>query len=61
MRARIEESECYAEGKNIKVTMSFGVSVADRESELSERIKVADDNLYAAKQQGRNKVVAEAN
>lgn len=61
LRARIEETECYVEGDDIKVTMSFGVSVADRESDLSERIKVADDNLYAAKQQGRNKVVAEAN
>jgi PleD family two-component response regulator len=41
--------------------MSFGVSMTDKESDLAERIKVADNNLYAAKQQGRNKVVAEAN
>lgn len=61
LRERVEMAECYTEGENIKVTMSFGVSMTDKESDLAERIKVADNNLYAAKQQGRNKVVAEAN
>ena len=57
LRKLIEESECYSEGNHVNVTMSFGVAAIDREGELAESIKKADDNLYSAKQQGRNRVV----
>ena len=60
LRAGIERTECYTEGENIKVTMSFGVAEADIGCDLAEIIKAADDNLYSAKKQGRNKVVAKA-
>ena len=58
LRVRVEESECYSEGNDIKVTMSFGVASVDLNVDISECIKCADDNLYSAKQQGRNRVVA---
>ena len=45
-------------GKKINVTISIGAcKVNEYKKSLSEVIKKADDNLYEAKETGRNKVV----
>ena len=41
----------------IKVTMSFGVVCAP-DLDQDEIIKMADDNLYYAKESGRNRVIS---
>lgn len=40
-----------------RVTISIGVSVFDGEKQIEEMIKEADEKLYEAKRQGRNRVV----
>lgn len=58
LRNLVEKSECYSEGNHVSVTMSFGVATISKDEELTASIKKADDNLYSAKQQGRNRVIA---
>ncbi|MCR4617843.1 MAG: diguanylate cyclase [Lachnospiraceae bacterium] len=53
----IRSAEIIYEGTVIKVTMSFGV-VSAPDLTQDEIIKMADDNLYYAKERGRNRVVS---
>jgi diguanylate cyclase (GGDEF)-like protein len=49
------------EKKKIPITMSFGVSVFDdKNRDLKVCIKNADDCLYQAKKEGRDRVVSPA-
>ena len=57
IRSKVEASECYAEKFIVKITMSFGVAPVNEKELVTSNIKVADDNLYTAKQQGRNRVI----
>lgn len=43
-------------GKSI--TLSIGISEVSEEDDFSKAVEVADENLYRAKQQGRNRVVS---
>jgi two-component system cell cycle response regulator len=60
LRKKIEESPVRYDSKEIKFTISIGLAqfspAADKS--ITDLIKRADDGLYAAKQQGRNRVVA---
>ncbi|QPJ66484.1 MAG: diguanylate cyclase [Candidatus Nitrohelix vancouverensis] len=56
-RATIEETQFEKDDAKIKVTLSLGVSLFQSGQSMSECIKVADQNLYAAKQAGRNLIV----
>ncbi len=58
LRSNVEASECYSENHIVKVTMSFGVAQLDFELDSTENIKIADDRLYRAKQEGRNRVIS---
>lgn len=54
LRKKLEEAEIYEE---LKVTASFGVATLTQPS-LDHLFKCADEALYDAKNQGRNRVVA---
>lgn len=57
LRVKVMESVCHAEGTDIKLTLSFGVSAYDKSKTIEENISGADEKLYAAKEGGRNRVV----
>ncbi len=58
LRTLIEERPCLFDGKSISFTISLGVTTLHRENVDGETlIKRADENLYAAKHGGRNRVV----
>jgi two-component system, cell cycle response regulator len=58
MRKIIESSSFRFEGKDVPVTMSFGVANFFAEVKSAEElIRISDERLYAAKNAGRNKVI----
>lgn len=59
LRALIEERPCIFDGTPIPFTISLGVTTLHREVGVDPLalIKRADENLYAAKRAGRNRVV----
>lgn len=61
MRAAVESLEVDHEGRQHRLTMSFGVVTAFPEEPvtLSEMMERADSNLYRAKRSGRNKVMTD--
>jgi diguanylate cyclase (GGDEF)-like protein len=56
IRRMIESTPFLYEGKEIKVTISLGLATMGRHRETLAFIKAADDFLYAAKGNGRNRV-----
>ena len=59
LRTLIEERPCAFDSMQIPFTISLGVTTLHRETGVDPAmlIKRADENLYAAKRSGRNKVV----
>ncbi len=55
LRLQIESNKYAIVGH---ITMSFGVTEVQKGDDMESFIKRADDNLYAAKEGGRNRVVA---
>jgi predicted signal transduction protein with EAL and GGDEF domain len=59
MRLILEQKPMYVDGKQLRVTASFGVTISDgTERPLDEYIRIADEALYMAKGQGRNCVAS---
>ena len=60
IRQSIESSETQSDKNKITVTASLGVAhtIADLNKSADGLFKVADKNLYSAKEQGRNQVVS---
>ncbi len=56
VRNHVEKAKFMYKGKRISVTVSAGVSEHARNSSLEQTIEKADENLYKAKREGRNKV-----
>jgi diguanylate cyclase (GGDEF)-like protein len=57
LRSAIEQNQTKSNGTNIKSTVSIGVGVFDHQQDsLRELLKKADDQLYQAKNNGRNRV-----
>jgi diguanylate cyclase (GGDEF)-like protein len=60
-RATIESHELQMpNGEQLSVTASFGVAAYPESHELGELLAAADSALYAAKREGKNRVVASA-
>jgi len=59
LRTSVMESVCHFEELNIKVTMSFGLTVLNMDNPIEENIKIADERLYKAKEGGRNRVISD--
>ena len=59
LRSILEERPCMFEGQRISYTVSLGVTTMHRETgvDSGSLIRRADENLYAAKRGGRNRVV----
>lgn len=54
----IRAMETTFENQVIKVTMSMGVVTGSLDISAEENIKLADENLYYAKEHGRNQIIA---
>lgn len=57
LRECVQQSVCAYEQQLIRVTMSFGVALIDKTLSADENIRSADEKLYLAKANGRNRVV----
>ena len=58
IRQKIESEKFVYNEQTMNVKISFGVCSSGSELSMDELIKKADDNLYRAKEAGRNKVVS---
>lgn len=57
IRKQIEDAVVEYEGKKIKVTITIGLAFHKNGTGVEELIKIADDNLYVGKQNGRDRVI----
>lgn len=60
IRRRIGDSPFFVCGEETRITASFGVAEFDQSMDIEQMLKVADEALYTAKSNGRNRVEAGA-
>jgi diguanylate cyclase (GGDEF)-like protein len=59
MRIILEQKPMFVDGRQLRVTASFGVTISDRlERPIEAYIRAADEALYMAKSKGRNCVAS---
>jgi diguanylate cyclase (GGDEF)-like protein len=56
LRKKVEQHTFNVEGNSITLTVSIGVSELKQGENLNSFLRNADQNLYHAKNQGRNSV-----
>ena len=56
-RKRIEEKKFVIDGKEVSVTITFGVATYNHVMPLNMILSLADDALFEGKSSGRNKVI----
>jgi diguanylate cyclase (GGDEF)-like protein len=56
LRNEISNTTFHYEGNNIKITMTFGISLYDHVEETKDVIRRADMALYAGKSNGKNRI-----
>jgi len=59
LRQKLTERNLQVDGQNIDISASFGVfaAAADRIGQIDMLLRLADQALYKAKAEGRNRVV----
>ncbi len=57
LRSKIEKHTFKHKNDKIKITVSFGVCTVDSDIDVDKNIEYADEALYHAKENGRNKIV----
>mgnify|MGYP001571118453 CR=1 FL=1 len=57
LRSAVEKREILVDGHAIKVTISLGIAGYGKENSLEEIIHKADQAMYEAKRQGKNRVI----
>ena len=57
LRIKIEQTEFHHNNKNFNVTVSFGLYQINQDDSIDQSISNADNNLYKAKEQGRNRCI----
>lgn len=57
LRISVAEISDFVEKHHIKMTISLGAYISDKETELSECLHRADQALYRAKYSGRNRLI----
>ena len=57
LRKTVEELKLTAGGETIKTSVSIGAASYEEKPNMDKLLKKADDRLYEAKENGRNKVV----
>ena len=57
IRSNIEKTPVDIGDKSIHVTASLGVATANRDADVEKLIKIADEAMYIAKKNGRNRCV----
>ena len=57
LRLRVEESPFHFRGERVQVTVSVGISEFGTGDTLEQVFERADQAMYEAKHQGRNRVV----
>ncbi len=57
IRVAIEKHNFEHDGLNVKITVSAGVSILEHNFEAKDLLNAADQALYQAKDEGRNRVV----
>lgn len=61
IRAILEDSPMVLDGKTFKVTSSFGICEVSKDVELDKALSLADQAMYRAKSDGRNRVFSASN
>ncbi len=56
IRGKLEEKVFESGGKKVDVTASFGAALYEKEGGFEQTLREADQNLYKAKESGRNQV-----
>ena len=59
IRLAVMNSTCHFKEQELHVTMSFGCAKFSSSIPMEESIRIADERLYQAKQNGRNQVIAD--
>jgi diguanylate cyclase (GGDEF)-like protein len=57
LRMKIEQTEFQHNNKKFNVTVSFGLYQINHDDNIDQSISKADNNLYKAKEQGRNRCI----
>lgn len=58
MRQKIEKNQITCAGDSVFLTVSIGVATGSTQLDFNEHLKQADELLYQAKAEGRNRLVA---
>ena len=59
VRSAIEKSPIYVDGIDIKITVSGGIAHSSEKINRDDLINLADERLYLAKENGRNRIINE--